>query len=146
MSDKIVIGDFEFQGTRSCCMACSGLIDKFDMYAITAAGQDRFVVCGKCLERGDIDKTLAEEAARIRAAIPERIRNMEAWVAHLESMIGRTIVPTYAELITAEQEREREYEERERHWKEERKREVEERRLRRERGEVDADTSADLWP
>jgi hypothetical protein len=136
MSDKIVATEFAFQGTRSCCTACGGLIEKFEMYAIT---EDRFVVCGTCIERGDIEKTLAEAAASTRAAIPERIRKMEEWAAYLESAIGRLVVPTYAELIAAEEEREREYEARER--------EYEERRLRRERGEVDADadTSADLW-
>ena len=69
------------------CDVCGGCTERV---AMVARGHD-LLVCEFCLEAGDIDERLERRAARLEAAADET-----------RALIGRLVVPSYAEWRAAE--------------------------------------------
>jgi transcription elongation factor Elf1 len=64
------------------CTVCGGCTEKYPVCAKSA--DDDILVCENCLKAGDID-----------ARLQQHVRDLDAYAAFVDSLIGRLRVPTF---------------------------------------------------
>jgi hypothetical protein len=98
MEDKIIVTmGAPGAWVRFPCVVCGDATDK-EMAVAKLPGDEDMCVCAQCLRKGNIDKRLRAHIKRLRDDIE-----------FLESLVGRLVVPSYAEYQAANEEAERRF-------------------------------------
>jgi hypothetical protein len=87
-TNKFELKGWEHSGQRAVCNIC-GWQDKFVDFAIGEEGDHHLQICRECIEAGNLDAKLEEEAAKEIASIAKHEASATKRAAFLRSLRGR---------------------------------------------------------